>query len=128
MYENVTFITGDRSASPFSMGLVALEMLRALGNGDQLMTGAENGIEAMVRHLAEEAEVDVIEVPTPPLEGDTRWDERHATIRDTGVKRFVVVHGDPLASHLVASLERVLDDDLHDLSIVTGMSLLPETS
>lgn len=92
-------------------GQVAIEIMRALANGDDIMTGDNDGVESVVRAFSESAEFPVHVVPTPHQSetGVADWDSRHQHLGD-GVN-VVVVHADPHASHIVRSLFNVVDED-----------------
>lgn len=105
------FITGDRMESPFYPGFVVMEMLKAAVRGEQLMTGTnDTGVEAAVRRIAEDAGQPVLLVETPFTgEGKPDWDARHAGL--AADVRVVVVHMDPMASHIGRSVLSHLPDD-----------------
>lgn len=92
-------------------GQVAIEIMRALANGDDIATGDNDGVESIVRAFAESAEFACTIFPTPTNAetGKPDWDVRHAHLPD-GMD-VLVVHADPHASHVVASVFKVLDED-----------------
>lgn len=119
----ITFITGDRSMAIFYPGQVAVEMIRALGQGNGIATGENDGVEAIVRALANEAgvEIGIVTNPETPLEnGKVDWDARHATLPDH--MTVVGVHADPHDSRVLQSVLRVVPDDR--VRLVTAVDLL----
>lgn len=107
------FITGDRSMTPFYPGFVAVEMLRALGNGDTLATGALDGVEAVVRELGAQAGLADLELWGHQLtdEGKPDFDELFARLAKDEDVRVVVIHFDPAVSSVVGALFRNFADD-----------------
>lgn len=124
-----TFITGDRSDSLIYPGLVAVEMLRVLGRGQTISTGSNpTGVDALVRHLADAAGVEVILVPLPVTttdEGKPNWDEVARDVLELPyLSEVVAIHTDPHASSIIRALMNAMDatDDL--LRLVTPAELL----
>ena len=106
------FITGDRSMTPFYPGFAAVEMLRALGGGDSLATGSLEGVEAVVRELASQADVPLEQwAHVETGEGKPDFDELFARLAEDADVRVVVIHFDPAVSSVVAALFRHFDDD-----------------
>jgi hypothetical protein len=104
------FITGDRSLDALNPGFVAVEMLRALAKGEDIMTGDNGGVEAVVRTLAEQAEFPVIVVASPKNEaGYTDWDARHQGLSDE--VRVLFVHSEPMSSRIGHSLVASLPEE-----------------
>lgn len=96
--------------TPFYPGLVAVEMLRALGQGAAISTGVNDGVEYCVRSLAKQAGLEVGVMPG----GKPEFDARHAAVAAAGM-RVVAIHLDPQASSVVKSLMREVPDDRIDL-------------
>lgn len=107
------FITGDRSMTPFYPGFVAVEMLRALGEGNTLATGALDGVESVVRELAAQADVQVEQWGHLVREEDGKpdFDELFARLAKDEDVRVVVIHFDPAVSSVVGALFRHFADD-----------------
>lgn len=118
----VTFITGDRSMTPITVGQVSLEMLRALGHGRTIITGSEGATEAVVAALAHAAEVPVEQYGTPvhTPEGHVDWDARHRAIAEAHQHddlEIVFVHSDPMTSRVGRSLFEVWGDAVRIVSL-----------
>ena len=112
---DTTFITGDRSNSIVYGPLVAIEIMRALAHGDEIVTGdSESGVDAMVRDFAQRADFEVDVIAT--VGGD--FDERNARAQVLA-QRIVLIHTAPDQSRAIASL---LQDD--DTRLVTHMDLM----
>jgi hypothetical protein len=114
-------ITGDRTLSPVYPTMVLVEMLRAVSNGQDIITGTNDGVEALVRSAGQEADVPVavIENPTTP-EGWIDWDARHAGIsEDTTV---LVIHADVHESRVGKSVLNTVPEDR--VKLVTLADLL----
>src|SRR4051812_12356231 len=112
------FITGDRSQGPFYIPLVAIELLRAVNDGDEVATGENGGVEQIVRDVAERAGVHIRVVP-----GDkSMFAERHAALAKEGYT-VVVVHSAPEASSLLPSVLEAFPAD-NDVRIVTHADLM----
>lgn len=104
------FITGDRSLSPVYPALVAVEMLRAVAQGDKIETGDNGGVELIVREFAKLAGIEV-----SVLEGDkSTFDARHAALAVAGTP-LVVVHADAHASSMIPSILSAYGDAGDDL-------------
>lgn len=104
------FITGDRSNDMLNTGFVAVEMLRALAKGEDLMTGDNAGVERFVRDIAAHAEVPLLVVESPRTEqGYVDWDKRHTAFTDE--VRVLFIHNDPQASRIGRSLLQNLPED-----------------
>lgn len=107
------FITGDRSgANPFMAGMIAMEMLRAAGAGDKIVTGDNPGVEEIVRKIADDADLAIDVVQSPRVDGSEHidWDRRHRRLRDDEVK-IVLFHVDPMSSRVGRSLMSIMPDD-----------------
>lgn len=118
------FITGDRSAHPAMFGFAAIELLRAVGRGETVVTGESAGIEDAVRQIAKQADIEIEVALDPPLgdNGKPDWDVRHKALAAQEDVRFVLIHSDPMDSRIGASLMRCVGDER--LTIVTPADLL----
>jgi hypothetical protein len=117
------FITGDRTPTPIYPGMAAIEMIRALGAGDKVVTGDNGGVEAMVREIAKQADVEVEVIASSHTpEGKVDWDSRHVFLGSVPDMRVVAIHADPHASSVVKSLFATLGDD--QVTLRTPVDLL----
>lgn len=94
-----TFITGDRTPGPLYVPLVAVELLRAVAQGEAVQTGENGGVEEIVRELGSLAGIEVSVVPGTKAEFNTR----HDTVASSGA-RAVAIHTEPHSSSLIPSL------------------------
>ena len=114
---STTFITGDRMLSPVYPPLVAVEMLRAVAQGDKIATGENDGVEAIVREFGKLAGIDV-----SVREGDkAAFDARHEALVKDEIP-VVMIHVDPHESSVYASLARTTPDDA--VRLVTPLDLV----
>lgn len=120
------FITGDRQMSAVYPGLAAIEMLRAMHAGHEVVTGDNNGIEFFVRELAKGAGIELATVANPVTltdEGKPNWDERVQDILQLeDLVEIVAIHTDPHSSSIIRSLVGRIGDET--LRIVTPADLL----
>lgn len=115
------FLTGDRSFSPIYPGLVVIEMFKASLRGDEVMTGDNPGVEALVREIAEQVGLGLTVVPSTTCDdGRVDWDTRHKSLADDVAVR--VFHVEPMSSSIVKSALRTLSDER--VEIVTPVELL----
>lgn len=94
--------TGDRSFSPIYPGMVVMDLLRAVVAGDEILTGINDGVEQIVRDVAENVGLHVTVLPQGQLpNGKPDFDSRHKALpSDVHVR---VYHVEPMASSVVAS-------------------------
>lgn len=109
------FITGDRTMAVVYPGQVAIELLRAVHAGKQIVTGDNVGVEEFVRILCEQADIPFETLPTPTGDdGRPDWDARHAVVDI----ETVVIHADPHASSITKSIFNTIPEKLVRLSLV----------
>lgn len=107
---STVFITGDRGVwAPSAVGVVSVEVVRALVAGDTIMTGQERGIEEAVLFLAAETGLPVVVADPTPRSANGRRDypTRLASLPDD--VRFVFV-GDAMHSVWYKTLASHADD------------------
>lgn len=118
----VTFITGDRSASPVYTPLVAIEMMRALNIDSDIVTGGAEGgggVNALVAEFAEAADVTI---SAEEREEGESWDAFHERVLAKWTpERVIAIHVDPHSSSVVRSLLGLTSDD--QLRLVTTADL-----
>lgn len=116
------FITGDRSMSPTYPTLIAVEMLRALAAGEDLVVTDQPGAVSMLtRGLAQQAGVELSTVK--PLEGEDLDEFHRATMDAYDITEVVVIHDAPESSSTYKSLARVVADD-NKLRLVSYVDLM----
>lgn len=109
------FITGDRMMTAVYPGLVMLEMLNASAHGQTIMTGINDGVEALVRAIGEKAGVPVQVVEQKPLDVPENpghwidWDARHLGLPSDC--EVVSVHVDTHTCRVTMSALNVLPDE-----------------
>lgn len=120
---NTVFITGDRRMAPFYPQQVAMEMLRAAGQGKKISTGTNPGVEEVVRAFGEQAGIDVqvVEHNTLP-NGKPDFEVRAQALSILTDIDVVAIHADPHSSHIVRPLVTFLGEKLR---LVTPADLLP---
>lgn len=118
-----TFITGDRSPALIYGGMAAIEMIRAMGHGELIATGDNEGVEAMVRQIAEQAgvEIEIVESSRTP-EGKVDHAARAAYVEEAYTK-VVAIHADPHDSRVIQALLTAFEDS-ERLRLVTPVDLL----
>lgn len=119
------FITGDRTGCLAYPALVAGQLLQAVAAGEQVVTGDNDGVEALVRGIAALGGVPVEVIETPrDASGTADWDRRHRLVilDGEGPARVVAIHVDPFTSKVVASALQQWGDGLQ---LVTEADLLP---
>lgn len=123
---NSIFLTGDRMMALPYPGQVMLELLRAVNEGKQIMTGTNDGIEALTRAFCEQAGVPVIVVEQMPLQTPENpghwidWDKRHLSLPEDC--EIVSIHVDHHTCRVTMSALNVRGDDVR---LVTLADMLP---
>ncbi len=109
------FITGDRMMAVVYPHMVVVEMLKAAHAGKQIMTGVNDGVEAIVRSYGETTGIPIAVVEQKPLATPENpghwidWDARHLGLpADTEV---VSVHVDHHTCRVTMSALNVLPSD-----------------
>lgn len=125
------FITGDRSQYSVGLiGFVAIELLRAAGRQDTVLTGDNPGVEAIVRRLADDSGFPVTVVESPRDSDNPQyvdWDARHERLKETDA-RVIVIHGQPESSRIGRSVERTFGDAGQDrVTFVSLIDLISES-
>lgn len=113
------FITGDRSFSPAYMPLVAVELLRAVGAGDEIATGELGGVEDIVRTLAAMSNIDIKQVP-----GDKTMLAERAVALEADGWSVVVIHTAPELSSVWRTLVDAFGDDDERIRLATHGDLM----
>lgn len=109
------FITGDRMMAQVYPAMVMLEMLNAAAHGVAIMTGINDGVEALVRAVAEKAGISIEVVEQFPLKDEANpghwidWDARHLGLPETC--EVVSIHVDTHTCRVTMSALNVLPDE-----------------
>lgn len=108
-----TFITGDRKGHPAYVPLVAIEMLRAVAQGDKIVTSDNHGVDAIIREFGERAGIEVEVRPTPR---DANGKRDYAAFMsdlddDESFRELVILHLAPHESQLVANVVAHVDPE-----------------
>jgi len=118
------FITGDRMFSPIYVPLVFTEMLRASVNGDIVSTGDQEGIEGIVRLIADEVGMSIDVLPAQRgADGKVDHAVRAQMLNhpSSGVTSIVAVHADPMASSVTKALMEYAENKVR---LVSPLDLL----
>jgi hypothetical protein len=117
---STVFITGDRTPTVAYPLLVALELMRALKEGQKIVTTDATGVAACVRDLARMADVEVDVIPLPA--NKESYPDYHLAVANAFNPDFVAIHVDPHSSSIIMSLIAMTHAD-DNLRIVTHADL-----
>lgn len=97
---STVFITGDRQLSPIYPTQIAIELIKALGQGKTVVTGTLPGVEQVVREMLDKGEVAYTASEHPLADGKPNF-PKYAELVLKHFDEVLVVHADPHSSSVV---------------------------